>query len=224
MKVLSYNLRKHRAAMELVHLVTQYDPDVLCLQEADVVALPERLGGLELVDATKGNRLGLAMYVRSNSFRVLRTRTIGLKKSLHDRVLKPAHERVLGAVLREVDSGTEVVIASFHAAPLTARNALRREQMHAAFAELDLLSEGAPTLLVGDFNYPVFKERLAAELRSVGYELIMSNVHTYERMRIFKGFYDFAAARGFDVSNVSTLPQGTSDHLPILVQAEPRAQ
>ena len=33
MKVISYNLRKHRAAGELAHLVEHHGADVLCLQE-----------------------------------------------------------------------------------------------------------------------------------------------------------------------------------------------
>ena len=36
MKVLSYNLQKHRAAGELAALVSAHDPDILCLQECDV--------------------------------------------------------------------------------------------------------------------------------------------------------------------------------------------
>ena len=41
MKVISYNLRKHRAAGELAALVDVHDPDVLCLQEADTADIPE---------------------------------------------------------------------------------------------------------------------------------------------------------------------------------------
>ncbi len=52
MKVISYNLRKHRAAGELATLVAEHDPDILCLQECDVPALPDRIGGLVLADAT----------------------------------------------------------------------------------------------------------------------------------------------------------------------------
>src|SRR5690606_36305685 len=68
MKVISYNLRKHRAARELEELVAQHEPDLLCLQECDVTALPEAIGGLALADATQGNRLGLAIYYRANTF------------------------------------------------------------------------------------------------------------------------------------------------------------
>ncbi|HUG49671.1 MAG TPA: endonuclease/exonuclease/phosphatase family protein [Terrimesophilobacter sp.] len=220
MRVISYNLRKHRAATELVALVSKHDPDILCLQECDTAVLPDAIGELALVQATSGNRLGLAMYLRNNLFHVEEVRTIGLKKSLHDRVLKPANERVLGARLRDIDTGHGLIVASFHAAPLTALNSLRRNQIRAGLDALQALGPDLPVLMVGDYNYPVFKESLGQSVREHGYRLTLSDDRTYTRYRVFRGHYDFATSSGFDISNITTLPQGTSDHRPILVTAE----
>ncbi|WP_309127631.1 endonuclease/exonuclease/phosphatase family protein [Microbacterium sp.] len=220
MRVISYNLRKHRAASELEGLVDEHDPDILCLQECDTTDLPRMVGGLELVDSTKGNRLGLAVYARHNTFRIDAVRTIGLKKSLHDRMLKPAHERVLGVRMHEIDSGRGLIVASFHAAPLTALNALRRNQIRAALTELESMGPGLPVLMVGDYNYPVFKENLGQSVREHGYSLTLSDDHTYTRYRVLRGHYDFATSVGFSIDSIRTLPQRTSDHRPILVTAE----
>ena len=217
MKVISYNLQKHRAASELVALVSEHDPDILCLQECDVADLPESIGDLILADATQANRLGLAMFYRASEFHLQGIRTIELKKSLHDRIAKPAHERVLGARLRDIDAGREFIAAAFHAAPLTALNSLRRNQNSAALTELATLGEGLPQLMVGDYNYPVFKENLGKTVREHGYALTMSDDHTYTRYRVFRGHYDFATSVGFEIQRVTTLPQGLSDHRPILV-------
>ncbi|MFI8632511.1 endonuclease/exonuclease/phosphatase family protein [Microbacterium sp. NPDC077663] len=219
--VVSYNLRKHAAAGELTELVSRYDVDVLCLQEVDTTDMPERIGGLVLADATRSNRLGLAIYYRENGFRPGASRTFSLKKSLHDIVLKPADERMLGLHLRDIDNGTKFIVASFHAAPLTALNSLRRHQIRAALRELSTLGKGAPILMVGDFNYPVFKENLGQVIRESGYELSLSDARTYTRYKFFKGYYDFATSSGFEIQQVRTLPQGASDHLPILVTAKP---
>lgn len=221
MKVISYNLQKHRAAGELAVLVHEHDPDILCLQECDVPALPERIDGLMLADATQGNRLGIALYYRESAYRVQGIRMLGLKKSLHDRIAKPAHERVLGVRLHDIDDGRDVIVASFHAAPLTALNSLRRHQIRAALDELASLGEGLPQLMVGDYNYPVFKENLGQAVRDHGYALTMSDDHTYTRYRVFRGHYDFATSQGFDIERITTLPQGASDHRPILVTARP---
>ena len=132
MRVISYNLRKHRAAGELANLVERYGADVLCLQEADTTDIPEHIGGLRLAHSTQRNRLGLAVYYRENTYRAVEVRAMGLKKSLHDRVLKPAEERMLGVRLHDIDENREMIVASFHAAPLTALNSLRRHQIRTA--------------------------------------------------------------------------------------------
>jgi endonuclease/exonuclease/phosphatase family metal-dependent hydrolase len=220
MKVISYNLRKHRAATELAELVERHGVDVLCLQEADTTDIPDTLSGLRLADATQRNRLGLAVYYRENTYRALEVRSLALKKSLHDRVLKPAEERMLGVRLHDIDAGRDLIVASFHAAPLTALNSLRREQIRAALSELQELGPGLPALMVGDYNYPVFKEHLSQRVRAQGYELSLSDSRTYTRYRFFRGHYDFATSVGLDVRTVTTLPQGLSDHLPILVTAD----
>jgi endonuclease/exonuclease/phosphatase (EEP) superfamily protein YafD len=52
--------------------------------------------------------------------------------------------------------------------------------------------------------------------------MTLSDARTYTRYRFFKGHYDFVTSRGLSVGDVRTLPQGTSDHLPILIEAEYR--
>ena len=223
MKVISYNLNKHKAIGELDDLVEATGADILCLQEAVTDALGPEIAGLQLAEATARNRLGLAVYLRRNTFDALEVRSMALKKSLHDRVLKPAEERMLAVRLRDIDHGREFIVASFHAAPLTALNSLRRKQISAALEELASLGEGLPILMVGDYNYPVFKENLSQKVREAGYELSLSDARTYTRYKFFKGHYDFATSVGFDIDTIRTLPQGRSDHLPILVTATPKA-
>jgi len=220
MKVISYNLNKHKAAHELEQLVETHAADILCLQEAVSDDLPSEISGLRLAEATVRNRLGLAVYHRENTFTALEVRSMALKKSLHDRVLKPAEERMLGVRMRDIDHGREFLVASFHAAPLTALNSLRRKQIHAALAELSTLGAGLPILMVGDYNYPVFKESLSQRIRDAGYELTLSDSRTYTRYKFFRGHYDFATSVGVTIESITTLPQGRSDHLPILIDAD----
>ncbi|QIG38533.1 endonuclease/exonuclease/phosphatase family protein [Microbacterium sp. 4R-513] len=224
LKLISYNLRKHRAAGELAALVERHAVDVLCLQECDTTDIPPAIEGLRLADSTQRNRLGLAVYYRENTYRPVEVRSMALKKSLHDRVLKPAEERMLGVRLHDIDNGHEFIVASFHAAPLTALNSLRRHQIRTALGELAELGPKLPIIMVGDYNYPVFKENLGQKVREQGYDLTLSDSRTYTRYRFFRGHYDFATSVGFSIDRVKTLPQGLSDHLPILVTAHPAAE
>ncbi len=222
MRVISYNLRKHAAVGELADLVAAHEPNLVCLQEIDTSQLPAELGPLHLADATKRNRLGLAVYYNRERFESRATAAFALKKSLHDHIAAPAHERVLGTHLVDLESGRELVVASFHAAPLTALNSLRRKQIHAAHEALRGFGESLPTLMVGDFNYPVFKDFLGADVRGTGYDLTLSDERTYTRYKFFRGHFDFATSIGLDIRSVRTLPRGASDHLPIMVAADYR--
>src|SRR3954453_21189264 len=112
MRVISYNLRKHSASGELIALAQDFDVDVMCLQEADTHDLPHTVGPLHLADSTKGNRPGLAIYYRQDRFNLLETNAFALKKSMHDRVLAPAHERLVGARLVDNETQHELVVGS----------------------------------------------------------------------------------------------------------------
>ncbi|MGV8968876.1 MAG: endonuclease/exonuclease/phosphatase family protein [Microbacteriaceae bacterium] len=219
MKIVSYNLREHTAAHELDGLVTEHKPDILCLQECDTELLPAEIGDLVLADATKLNRLGLAIYYREGRFSGHDTKTFELKKSLHDRVLNPAHERVIATRMFDSEHSREFVIASFHAAPLTATNSLRRKQIKAAHVGLRSLGEGLPSVMVGDFNYPLFHNNLNRHMVKSGYDMSLSDRPTYIRYKFYRGHFDFVTSVGIAVDHVETLPRGISDHLPILITA-----
>jgi endonuclease/exonuclease/phosphatase (EEP) superfamily protein YafD len=219
-RVISYNLRENQAASEIVDLVTKNSLDILCLQECTSADLPEEVGDLSLADSTKFNRLGLALYYRKSRFTAVKSGAFALKKSLHDRILAPAHERLLGTRLVDNEAKRELVVASFHAAPLTALNSLRRNQIRAAHAELRALGDGLPALMVGDYNYPWFKKGLSEHVQENGYDLTLSETRTYTRYKFFKGHFDFATSMGLRIDRVETLVQGASDHMPILVTAD----
>lgn len=226
-KVISYNLRKSRASDELIALAERYEPDVLCLQECDTESLPAEVGILRLADSTKRNRLGLAIYYREDRFSAVTTQAFALKKSLHDRLASPALERLIGTRLidnQRSDGGEprELIVASFHAAPLTALNSLRRHQIATAHKQLRTLGPGLPTLMVGDYNYPIFQNHLSEKVQKSGYELTVSDSRTYTRYKFFRGHFDLATSVGFTIDSVETLPRGKSDHMPILVTASRR--
>ncbi|TFD58907.1 endonuclease/exonuclease/phosphatase family protein [Cryobacterium suzukii] len=219
MRVISYNLRKNRASGELVALAERYSPNILCLQECNTIDLPAEVGHLHLADSTQRNRLGLAIYYNKDRFTAVRTQAFALKKSLHDHLAAPAHERLIATRLIDNVAQRELVVASFHAAPLTALNSLRRNQIRTAHEELSVLGPGLPTLMVGDYNYPIFQGKLGNKVNQAGYDLTLSDTRTYTRYKFFRGHFDLATSMGLKISNVETLPQGTSDHMPILVTA-----
>lgn len=218
MKLISYNLRNHHAATDLMPLEEEHSPDALCLQEADTKRIPLRIGELELMHATEQSRLGLAVYLRTGRFQPQSMQVISLRKSFHDRVMKPGDDRLVMVRALDRKYDRDVVVASFHAAPLTALNSLRRHQIRSAFAAMHEIGPGLPAMMAGDFNYPLFQTGLKRHIGTHGFEMSRSMKGTYSRYRVLRGNYDFAISRGFGVHEVLALPQGKSDHLPILVQ------
>ncbi|SDQ67248.1 Uncharacterized conserved protein YafD, endonuclease/exonuclease/phosphatase (EEP) superfamily [Curtobacterium sp. UNCCL20] len=219
LRVVSYNLREHTANGELAALAEASDADVICVQECDSNDLAPSVAGLSLAASTKANRLGLAIYKRDDRFEVEDFSIHSLQKSLHDRVLAPAHERLIAMHLRDNEADAEVIVASFHASPLTATNSLRRKQIEAAHQFLRELSNEAPAIMVGDFNYPWFQTNLRRKIEQHGFALSLSDQPTYLRYRKFTGHFDFATSVGLHIAGVETLPAGISDHRPILVRA-----
>ena len=220
MRVISYNLREHTAKGEIEALARDHRADVLCLQEADTNDIPERLGDLVLAASTRNNRLGLAAYYRPDRFELLGSQVYALKKSMHDRVMSPAHERLLAMHLADRVSKTDVLVGSFHAAPLTATNGLRRKQVSSAHELMRALAPRAPMLMVGDFNYPWFHQGLRKRIERDGFILTRSDTPTYLGYRYVKGHFDFATSIGLTIDDIVTLPAGISDHRPILVRAQ----
>jgi len=96
----------------------------------------------------------------------------------------------------------------------------RPERQHQLLAELRVLGPGLPALMVGDYNYPVFQNKLDRNMREAGYDLTLSDKRTYTRYKMFRGHFDFATSSGMNIESVRTLDRGTSDHLPILVHAQ----
>lgn len=73
-------------------------------------------------------------------------------------------------------------------------------------------------MMLGDFNYPVFRRRLEQELMTSGYSLYTSNRPTYPGFGVRGGYFDFAAGRHITLQWLKTLKRGASDHLPILAK------
>lgn len=219
LNIISYNLKYHRAFNELDLLAEKYNTDFICAQECYSELLPAKIHNLHLADATKENRLGLAIYFNPKRFDVVKSKSFPLKKSFHDRVLAPAQERLLVTKLNEKNTFREIVVGSFHAACLTASNSTRRKQITEAHNILKSIGRNNPTIMVGDYNYPVFKRGLRVCIEKSGYKLNFSDHPTYVMAKLLRAHLDLTTSFNATIEQVKTLPKGLSDHKPILIQA-----
>ena len=217
LRVLSYNLWHGRAQPELVSLIAAQDPDVLCLQEARESALPDRLAGMQLASATSKNRLGVAVYVKTSRFEIESAGTFQLTTSRHDRYVGGTDHRLAAVRVTDRRTGRGLTLGSFHATPFTDSNAARRRQVDDAHAALEKLGPGLPSVLAGDFNHPILLFMLGLHLARQGITLARTGSSTFHKEgSIMRGKFDVAAISQLLVTEAVTLPQGASDHLPVL--------
>ena len=194
---------------------------MLCVQEARSATLPDRLGDLRLAVATARNRLGVALYVKAERLRVERAASFRLTTSRHDRLVGGTDERLAAARVHDLQAGRDLVLGSFHATPFTDSNAVRRRQVDDAHAALETLGAGLPSVLAGDYNHPILLFMLGRHLRRQGLTLVRPHASTFHKEgSIMRGKFDVAAVSQLVVTDVVTLPQGTSDHKPVLFAME----
>lgn len=219
LKIISYNLHYNRANSELAELVKAYDADILCVQECDAETLPARIGHLQLADNTKDSRLAMGMYYRFERFARIASDSYNLEQSVLEKVFMIHDERLLVTDLYDQLTGQELSIGSMHAMHLMGSNALRRRQIQEAHEVLSEHASGSPAIIVGDYNYPLFKRGLKACIENTGYDLSWSDRPTYYINKYVKaGYFDIAASLNANIEKVLSLPKGLSDHAPILVQ------
>lgn len=215
--VITYNLWEGRAQGELRALVDRRDPDAICVQEARAASLPEWIGGMRRAVATSRNRLGVALYVRDDRLEVEEARTVQLASSRHDRWVGGTDHRLAATRVRDRATGRRLVLGSFHATPFTDSNAARRRQVDEAHDALQMLGPGLPSIMAGDYNHPILLFMLTQHLRRRGFSMARTATSTFHRDgNPMRGKFDVATVSGFEVDEAVTLPQGRSDHLPVL--------
>jgi endonuclease/exonuclease/phosphatase (EEP) superfamily protein YafD len=160
----------------------------------------------------------MAIYYRGTRFTNKSTKSHILKDSILERVYMPPMERLLVTELRDKSSKQNLSIGSFHATHFIASNYLRRAQIKSAHSKLAEVGQGSPAIMVGDYNYPLFKRRLKAFIEKGGYELSLSDKPTHYLSKAFRLRLDLATSINAQVERVLSLPKGISDHTPILVQ------
>jgi exodeoxyribonuclease III len=189
----------------------------MCLQEARAAALPERVGDMRLAVATSRNRLGIAIYLRTDRLEVSEATTVQLRTSRHDRWVGGTDHRLAAARVSDRVSGRQLTLGSFHATPFTDSNAARRRQVDDAHDALRRIGPGLPSIMAGDYNHPILMFMLDRHLRRRGFSMARTATSTYRREgNPMRGKFDVATVAGVEVLEAAVLPQGASDHLPVL--------
>jgi endonuclease/exonuclease/phosphatase family metal-dependent hydrolase len=206
----------YEEAFEIAH---KYHLDIVCLQECYRELLPAKEGDFSLASKTMHGFLGLAIYYRTMRFDVVSSARSTIHPSLYERISSQENERIVAVKLYDKLQKKELFIASFHAIHLVASNRLRRIQVREAILFVNKhnppLREIA-TIVVGDYNYPWFQNRLKKAVAAHDYTLFVSKKPTLKN-GWFSGKFDLVSARHVSKIDMLVLPRGKSDHMPVRI-------
>jgi endonuclease/exonuclease/phosphatase (EEP) superfamily protein YafD len=194
-KVLSWNLLRLTGASvdEIVNLIRWERPDLLLMQEAThaIDRLPERIGGYYARCPLPGRIHGLAMWTPA-------------PPPTAPTILEIPPGAVYDRVSQLVDLG-DFVVANVH---LSHGQVLNRRQLRRIAQVLPLHAA-----VIGDFN-------LVGPCLLPGYRDVGPRRATHVAGDIVPLRIDRCLVRGLRCASAQVLPQGSSDHRPILVRLE----
>ncbi len=250
--VLTYNTLLNDAQKELRSIFHFYKPDIVCLQEVDTspdnIKSIERLGYF-LADYSNGfikfgKVFGVVTFYKKTRFAFVSSKSITLPRGLGEaiafvlRVFKTQKKdrTVLKTIFKTFD-GNQVVVYNIH---LSAHgtNGIRIKQLEKTLKDIHIDTK-KPTILVGDFNYPIGRKKLEELMQVNGFaEATAAIPFTYDGklihyaflekilMRIIQFVFgklyklDYCFFKNCNVISAFKINAYYSDHFPILVRFE----
>jgi endonuclease/exonuclease/phosphatase family metal-dependent hydrolase len=234
-RIASYNLWWHKAYPELPEVAKDQKPTILCLQECYPKELKDKLGTLTLAGAHRyvhratehkqttpqnltggaliGN-VGLALYYDPKQLKLDSLERLQLPLPWQERnggrIAQVAHFTWIG-------SGEKCVVVNVHLSALLAPNRARRQQLQEILEWLAQQGGMAPTILAGDFNYPIAPSGLRKIMKQAGFvECGTSHTAPTHVSKLVKGKFDrIFISHNLKEHDYHVLPFGLSDHAPI---------
>ena len=221
-RLATYNIKFHRAYPDLPDLVKQSNVDILCLQECDIKKVDKEVGKLSLATTARVGTMGLAIYCDLRRFKILASEQIPLPSVWYEHVNIQPRFRLQTVQLEDKKSGTEFVLANLHLANLLAGNYARRRQAKKVFEYVNENHESKPAIVVGDFNYPIFANKLVKIARANSFQQLgtKNRQHTHNNPFIRGKFVRFFVSKNIQEKSFDVLPFGTSDHTPVIIELD----
>jgi len=217
--VASYNLLEHKAYDEVRPITEMHDVDVFCLQECNDGRLEKHLGNLRLAGVAELGVIAEATYYNPSKLKLKDSQRFKLASARYERNKPAERYRLLLCRFEVIGTTQELVIGNIHLAHLGASNRARHIQLDQAFTETHQYRSKTPTLVMGDYNYPIPRNGLQRVARKHNFtEVGRSSRKTTYSWQLFRGKFDRAfATEGLSADNYHVLPFGKSDHAPIMV-------
>lgn len=251
--VLTYNTLLYDAQRGLSAIFKKYVPDIVCLQEMDtneknieqIEKLDYRLADYSNGFIKFGTVYGVATFIRAKSGRCVHSKSITLPRGIGEaisyilRVFK-TQKKDRTVLKTEFVLGNEkqkVIVYNIH---LSAHgtNGIRIKQLERTLSDIKK-SNGAPTVLVGDFNYPFGRKKLEELMELNGFSEATNAIgyttdgkllyYTFIEKLLMKALQffigkesklDYIFFKNCKVVSTVRIDATYSDHFPILAKFE----
>ncbi len=257
--ILTYNLLYNKAISRLSEIINDYSPDIICLQEIDtenihnnpIIKLNYQLANYAHCFVSANKIYGVATFYKPTIFRLLRSKPIPLSRSVYEIFTLILHffnrrprQTVLKNIFIEKNTNTKIVIYNTHLSAISL-NRLRLKQL--ASIDFNGLDKQIPTIICGDFNFPVERKKLEKIMHqynlkeattSIDYTLVYPSQKKdshygwlpYLITKLIKFFYtdklklDYIFYRGLKHLNTKRLNIRLSDHYPLIAQFKVKSE
>lgn len=221
-RLATYNIKFHRAYADLPKLVKENNVDILCLQECDIKQVDDDVGKLSLATTARVGTMGLAIYCNLRRFSVLSSEQVPLPSVWYEHINIQPRFRLQTIRLKDRKSRTEFVLANLHLANLLAGNYARRRQAKKVFEYVNENHGSKPAIVVGDFNYPIFANKLVKIARTNNFQQLgtKNKQHTHNNPFIRGKFDRIFASSAIEEKSFDVLPFGNSDHTPVVIELD----
>jgi len=251
--VLTYNTLLFDAQRGLSAIFKKYIPDIVCLQEVDTnesnIAQIEKMG-FTLADFSNGFIkfgivYGVATFIKTASGRCINSKSITLPRGIGEAIsyilrifrTQKKDRTVLRTEFALGELKQKVIVYNIH---LSAHgtNGIRIKQLEKTLADIKR-SNGSPTIIVGDFNYPYGRKKLeelmemngfSEATHAIGFTTDGKLLHYafFEKlaMKLFQFIIgkenklDYVFYKNCSVTSTVRIDASYSDHFPILAKFE----
>jgi len=172
--LMTYNTYLNQAVKKLTELLKIHHPDILCLQEIETTEKNlKTIGDLGYVLADYSNSFikfgkiyGLATFYKIDTFKMLRSSTIFLRRSIFEfitsisRLFKGGNKAKTVLTTKLIDPKSKKIITIYNVhLSVYGTNSIRLKQIKQVLKTIFPLRD-LPVIIMGDFNYPYRRKKL----------------------------------------------------------------
>lgn len=229
--LLTYNVFFNKAVGVIPKLLTDYAPDILCLQEVETTQEylnKFEMSGYKLADFSNSfikfsKVFGLVTFYNPTTLRLIESSSFDIPRSFIEVLVTIFRgfnnpRTVLKTEFLHLPTNKKISVYNVHFTHLIASNRTRIRQLEQTLQDIDI-SQLEPTIISGDFNYSYGRKKFEEVIESYNFKEATNNL-TFTARGIHHLFFlklksDYILYRDLALVSTEKIDYTESDHYPI---------